>query len=100
MTAEISPRHACPDCGVEPGQMHRIGCDVERCKICGWQAMGCDCDPNTPPTTWKGTWPGEVEMAEGLASDLNDLARRHARGELVWDTDAERLQLHWEDAHG
>jgi hypothetical protein len=87
----------CPDCGVEKGQMHKIGCDVERCKACGWQAIGCDCSEHTPPTHWKGRWPGEVEVEEGLATDLNDLALRHARGDLVWDPEAERLKLLWKD---
>lgn len=37
-------RQPCHDCAVVKGQFHVEGCDVERCPICGGQAMGCDCD--------------------------------------------------------
>lgn len=31
----------CPDCAVEPGEIHHWGCDVERCPFCGFQMLGC-----------------------------------------------------------
>lgn len=33
----------CGDCGVAPGGLHHIGCDLQRCPRCGWQLISCDC---------------------------------------------------------
>ena len=33
----------CHDCGVKEGQIHKEGCDMERCPICGSQLIGCGC---------------------------------------------------------
>ena len=35
--------HPCHDCNVTVGQFHHLGCDNERCPICGEQAAFCDC---------------------------------------------------------
>lgn len=33
----------CGDCGVEEGQLHEFGCDMERCPFCGNQLISCNC---------------------------------------------------------
>lgn len=69
----------CPDCAVRPGQPHQGGCDVERCSVCGGQAMCCDCNYSDPPRSrdhdpqfarWTGMWPGKAE-SQALGIDLN-----------------------------
>ncbi len=38
----------CRDCGVEKGQLHVIGCDVEQCAVCGNQSITCNCRYEDP----------------------------------------------------
>jgi len=33
----------CHDCGVEEGELHKEGCDMETCPKCGGQLISCDC---------------------------------------------------------
>lgn len=35
--------HSCHDCRVIKDEFHVPGCDVERCPVCGDQAITCDC---------------------------------------------------------
>jgi hypothetical protein len=61
----------CPECGAQPGQLHRQGCGVENCPYCGLQLFSCCCDaqarfgvPDDDRMPWTGTWPGEAECQE------------------------------------
>jgi len=71
----------CPDCGVEPGQVHQDGCDVERCSVCGSQALGCECSTaerswhDKAFARWSGFWPGSLE-SDSMGIDLNEFYRR------------------------
>ena len=57
----------CPDCSVSPGTRHLFGCDVERCSVCGMQALMCEehIDVRDPvASAWTGEWPGLKECRE------------------------------------
>jgi len=71
----IEGPRGCPDCGVRPGWAHESGCDVERCSVCGLQAIGCEHGATHDPrqTFWTGYWPGD-ETCRMLGIDHNDLA--------------------------
>lgn len=79
----------CPDCAVDPGVRHAEGCDVARCTGCGKQRL-LHGHPGAPPewnspNIWTGEWPGDEEVSEGLATDLNNLAVKGESGLLRWD---------------
>lgn len=39
----VDPGERCGDCGAKYGYPHHPGCDIERCRLCGMQFIGCDC---------------------------------------------------------
>lgn len=89
----VRPPWACPDCAVLPGTRHEDGCDVSRCPECGRQALMCDEHRDAGTQVWTGRWPGELEVEEGLAKDLNHLALCAFGPEpiLLWDRDTQRF---------
>jgi len=70
----------CPDCAVFPGEIHKFGCDVERCSVCGGQRLSCECNDkdklrHDPAfSRWTGLWPGSAE-AELMGIDLNEFQK-------------------------
>lgn len=43
MITGVSMTRPCGDCGVQPGELHVQGCDMEGCPRCGGQAIACNC---------------------------------------------------------
>lgn len=33
----------CHDCGCKSGELHHVGCDMEKCPKCKGQCISCDC---------------------------------------------------------
>jgi len=72
----VEEPRSCPDCAAAPGHTHDPGCDVERCSVCGLQAIGCadHADEHDPSRTfWTGYWPGD-ETTRLFRIDQNQLA--------------------------
>ena len=45
---KLYKKSRCGDCGVKEGELHELGCDMERCSICGGQFISCDCNYELP----------------------------------------------------
>src|SRR5512146_2208893 len=42
----------CGDCGVLPGALHHLLCDIETCPACGGQLLSCGCEVQGEPAHW------------------------------------------------
>lgn len=83
---------SCPDCAVEVGRPHSVGCDVARCLKTKQQRLTCNCE-ECGFDIWTGFWPGVKEAYENklvcfdtatetVVFDLNRLARLRVAGKL------------------
>jgi len=54
----------CPDCGVDVGEIHNPGCDMETCPECGGQYLGCECRSKLQRLIWTGESRGKLECRE------------------------------------
>ncbi len=106
----------CPTCSAKPGELHRPGCNVEQCPMCGRQLLGCEhflvdvkkAPPDAERMPWAGQMPGAWQCREfgwyaklnpqgqgyvpcqpddpGAEPDLNRLAK-----EALWDPKQKRF---------
>lgn len=92
----MSKEDNCPDCGVAVGEAHRIGCDVERCSICGTQRVTCSCTNHDPSkSVWTGEWPTKSSGGPGYYEEegfviLSDEPLK-PESELPHDTEREQV---------
>lgn len=81
----------CHDCGVEPGERHKDGCDTALCVSTGFQHLQCEGEIHVhngreygehegdcAPSIWRGIWPGVIECREF------NLWSRHIPGEAPY----------------
>lgn len=66
MKLNSDPAKPCYDCGVQPGELHKRGCDIEQCPDCGNQFISCDCEGHItmPRLPWEGDFPGTLACRE------------------------------------
>lgn len=83
----------CPDCQVEPGAAHQDGCDVARCRTCGWQRLNHNGHRKGFGAVWTGEWPGLEDVQRLGLRDLNELASLSAQGFFQWSKKSQRWDV-------
>jgi len=75
------PKEPCYDCGVEPGQAHLNGCDIERCTDCEGQRLSCGCPDHDDYKKEINT--GVAWERTRLVAEENDLFCKWDNGQWV-----------------
>ena len=67
----------CHDCGIEnkPGNIHHLGCDMERCPKCGEQLISCVCFKSGMAVSFGEEFKG-TQTKSWLRFTLGDYRRR------------------------
>jgi len=53
---DLNTKAVCHDCGIEEGQLHKPGCDMERCPKCLGQLISRDCSDDEPDMLPRIPW--------------------------------------------
>lgn len=69
----IGDAEVCPDCNCANGLPHIVGCDIERCTICGGQRLSCQCDHvdtagEKSHDPWRARWRNDLGGAGGFGA--------------------------------
>jgi hypothetical protein len=79
----------CHDCGVEYGELHKLGCDMERCPKCKQQLISCNCSVSDT----NGSTIAQNNTETVSSNDENSLWAGFIKSFRVIDSDAD--WLHW-----
>jgi hypothetical protein len=72
----MAKRKTCGDCGTKEGQLHILGCDMERCPFCGNQLISCQCGyKKLGIDVSPGSWAYSHGLTEAQQEDWEKLLR-------------------------
>lgn len=91
-------KEVCHDCGAKELELHKDGCDMEECRICGSQLITCHCylrffgiEDDKLETDWKYIYSNHLpeEMAIMWNRQLDSMTRIPYGEERRFDKDEE-----------